>query len=383
MKISILVSVLAPYAVARFRALRSLDLFDFEVLALGRSEDIREWKFPDEGINFPYVEVVPGRCVDDIAPRKLRQALIAYLKARDPAVVVTGYGDRAQRAGLKWAIRRKKIVLLISASTVLDKPRFWALERVKSLLVSRCDAAFVAGERAAHYLSMLNMPAHRIWRRMDVVDNEKFSRSVQHARVREVEIRDRYGLPPRYFLYVGRFAPEKNLLRLLEAYKGYRHVHRDGAWGLVLVGNGPERQALETFAKANHLPDIVWAGFRQIGELPELYALAGCLVLASLSEPWGLVVNEAMASGLPVLVSERCGCVPDLVHQGLNGSVFDPTDSDELSRLMALMASERMDLKTMGQESRRLISLYSPEAWALSLADCIKQTAARKGILVS
>jgi len=382
MKISILVSVLAPYAVARFRALHSTGLFDFEVLALGRSKGIREWKHPEEEISFPYVEAIPGQCVDDIKPRVLRQALIGYLRNRDPAVVVTGYGDRILRAGMLWAIRRKKIVVLASASTLLDRPRFWALEKVKSLLVGRCDAAFVPGERTAHYLCMLKMPAHRIWRRMDVVDNEWFSRRAEHVRVREVESRNRYGLLPRYFLYVGRFSPEKNLLLLLEAYARYRDIHAEGAWGLVLVGNGPERQALETFVQAKHLPDIVLVGFRQIEELAELYALAGCLILPSLSEPWGLVVNEAMASGLPVLVSERCGCVPELVHQGLNGYVFDPLAVDELARLMAQMASKRVDLEAMGKESRQIISLYSPEVWAQSLADCIKQTARWKGVLV-
>ena len=385
MKISLLVSVLAPYAIARFRALHSLRVFDSEVLALGRSEYIREWKLPThEGINFPYVEAVPDRCVEDVRPRALRQALVAYLSERDPdVVVVAGYGDRVLRAGLIWAIRRKKIAVLVSDSTFLDKPRFWGLERLKSILVRRCDAAFVSGERAAHYLSMLKMPVHRIWRRVDVVDNDWFSIRAEEARVHDVKIRDRYALPPRYFLYVGRFAPEKNLLRLLEAFASYRDIHTDGAWGLVLVGNGPARQALERFAQVHQVPDIVWAGFRQIEELPAFYALAGCLILPSLTETWGLVVNEAMASGLPVLVSERCGCVPELVHQGFNGYVFDPMDCGELSRLMDLMASDRVDLKAMGDASRQLISIYSPDAWALSLANCIQQTADRKGFLAS
>jgi glycosyltransferase involved in cell wall biosynthesis len=191
-----------------------------------------------------------------------------------------------------------------------------------------------------------------------------------------------YSLPERYFLYVGRFAAEKNLFRLLEAFKLYRGSSGDRPWDLVLVGSGPDRQAIDEYIRRNDVPGVVFSGFRQIGELPAFYALAGCLVLPSLSETWGLVVNEAMAAGLPVLVSERCGCVPELVHPGLNGYVFDPLDVEELARLMALMTSRQVDLKAMGEESRRIISLYSPESWARSLADCIQRTVARKRIRI-
>jgi len=381
MRVSILVKVLAPYAVPRFRAIHSLGVFDMEVLALGRTEIIREWMVPEEVVDFPYVEAIRDQCVDDISPRRLRGALLTYLRDRDPdVVVVAGYGDRILRAGVLWALRRKKVTVLVSASTALDKPRFWPKEWVKSLLVRQYDAAFVAGERQAHYLRALQVPPERIWKGCDVVDNEWFSRRTDEERRRKVEVSRLSELPRRFFLYVGRFAPEKNLIRLLEAYGRYRVVCADQPWGLVFVGSGPQGQAIEEYVRKSRLPDVVFAGFRQIDELPAFYALASCLVLPSLSEPWGLVVNEAMASGLPVLVSERCGCVPELVHPGLNGYIFNPLDVGALARLMAMMASGRVDVKSMGEESRRIIQLYSPETWARNLADCIQQTIARKRV---
>jgi 1,2-diacylglycerol 3-alpha-glucosyltransferase len=379
LKISILVKTLAPYAVPRFRAIHSLGLFDVEVLAFGRTEIIREWTVPAEVVDFPYVEAIPDQCVDDLSPRRLRRALLTYLRHRDPdVVIVAGYGDRILRAGVLWALHRKKVTVLVSASTALDRPRFWPKEWVKSLLVRQYDAAFVAGERHAHYLRALKVSPDRIWKGCDVVDNEWFSRRTAEEGRRKIEVSRLFGLPRRFFLYVGRFAPEKNLIRLLEAYGRYRVVCTDHVWGLVLVGSGPQGQTLEAYVRKNRLPDVVFAGFRQIDELPAFYALAGCLVLPSLSEPWGLVVNEAMASGLPVLVSERCGCVPELVRPGLNGYIFDPQDVEALTRLMAMMTSERIDVKRMGEESRRIIQLYSPETWARSLTDCIQQTVARK-----
>ena len=123
------------------------------------------------------------------------------------------------------------------------------------------------------------------------------------------------GLPERYFLASARFVPKKNLLRLLEAYAGYRRRAGADAWHLVLLGDGELRGDIE---RRSALPDLAGAvilpGFRQYDELPAYYGLARAFVHASTTEQWGLVVNEAMAAGLPVLVSDRCGCAPDLVE---------------------------------------------------------------------
>jgi glycosyltransferase involved in cell wall biosynthesis len=90
------------------------------------------------------------------------------------------------------------------------------------------------------------------------------------------------------------------------------------------------------------------------------------------------VVNEAMAAGLPVLVSHRCGCVPELVRSGLNGYVCDPFDIDGLARLMQIMSSNLAEVRNMGEVSRRIVASYTPETWAQTLADCIERTMAWK-----
>src|SRR5207247_9691952 len=137
------------------------------------------------------------------------------------------------------------------------------------------------------------------------VDNGYFTGMAAVIRADPKWWRTRLWLPDRYFLYVGRCSSEKNLIRLLHAYRHYRKQHPEG-WQLVLVGDGPQRAELEDCARASGIRDILWCGFKQIDELPTYYALSGCFILPSTSEPWGLVVNEAMACGLPVLVSSRC-----------------------------------------------------------------------------
>jgi len=102
----------------------------------------------------------------------------------------------------------------------------------------------------------------------------------------------------------------------------------------------------------------------QYPDLPEFYRVASACILASVSETWGLVVNEAMASGLPVLVSHRCGCVPDLVQEGVNGFTFDPLDMEELTRLMLKVSAPGFPLPAFGAASREIISRWSARLFA-------------------
>jgi glycosyltransferase involved in cell wall biosynthesis len=130
---------------------------------------------------------------------------------------------------------------------------------------------------------------------------------------------------------------------------------------------------LKIKAQQEKIPDLIFAGMKKHDETPAYYGLASCLVIPSLSEAWGLVVNEAEAAGLPILASNKCGCVPELVHRGINGYSFDPKDQQELIRLMHLMSGGSLDLAAMSQSSRQIIQYYTPERWADALTDCVQQ----------
>lgn len=97
-----------------------------------------------------------------------------------------------------------------------------------------------------------------------------------------------------------------------------------------------------------------------------------CFVHASTSEQWGLVVNEAMAAGLPVLVSNRCGCAADLVREGVNGFTFDPYDVEEMTRLMFRVAHGDVDRAALGQASREIIAEWGPERFAVGLEQAVE-----------
>lgn len=378
MTICCLEPVLAPYSIPRFRALQALRPdCSVRVMALGATERMREWKVRKQDLGFEYLEAVPGETVENIEPRVLSSRVRQWLDACDPqAVAITGYYYPAMRAAAQWARRHGRASVYMGDSQRVDRPRIAIREWLKGWWVRRhYDSAFVAGERAADYLMGLGFPRERIWTGYDVVDNGAIASGAADARAAASELRASLGLPDRFFLFVGRFSGEKNLPRLLEAYAGYRQAAGRQAWGLVMVGRGPQDDLLQR--RAQGIDGVVFAGFQQADQLPAYYGLASCLVLPSLSETWGLVVNEAMAAGLPVLVSHRCGCVPELVRSGWNGYLCDPLDIVGMVRTMAVLSSPSAAIDAMGAASRRIVALYTPETWAQGLDDCVERTVAR------
>jgi glycosyltransferase involved in cell wall biosynthesis len=250
--------------------------------------------------------------------------------------------------------------ILMFDSTALDLPRASWREAIKAELTQGLfQGAFVSGKRSTHYLRSLNSRSLIIERGYDVVDNGFFaSRTLQ---IREALRLDPHATP---FLFVGRLAAAKNLGLLIKAFATYRR--QGGKRALEIVGHGPLEASLRILvAKSDLGRSVRFCGFQPYASLPEWYARAGCLILPSASEPWGLVVNEAMACSLPVIVSDRCGCADDLVEDGRNGYIFPASSSTALaSRMIWFDRLDERDRKAMGHRSQELIRHFSLDRWA-------------------
>jgi glycosyltransferase involved in cell wall biosynthesis len=165
--------------------------------------------------------------------------------------------------------------------------------------------------------------------------------------------------------------------RLLDAMTEYRRRAGAAAWGLLMVGSGPQAEALAR--RIGSLSgSVAMLGFKQAEELAQIYGACAALILPSTSEPWGLVVNEAMAAGLPVLASDRVGAVFDLVFPGINGYVFDAESTRDMTEAMLRLSSQEVDASSMGLASARIVSNFTPDTWATALADCIEVTVQRQ-----
>jgi glycosyltransferase involved in cell wall biosynthesis len=257
----------------------------------------------------------------------------------------------------------------MSESAEGDERRTEWKEWVKRRIARICSAALVGGTPHEDYMKKLGMPPERIFRGYDAVDNNYFADGAAELRSRRAEISAKHGLPANYFLASARFVEKKNLPRLIQAYSLYRKKSQAAApWDLVIVGDGPLKSELCRVISDLGLQDcVLLPGFKQYGELPVYYAFAGAFVHASTTEQWGLVVNEAMASGLPVLVSNRCGCATDLVQEGRNGFKFDPSNVEELSQLMLRVSAVDFPLAAFGAASARVIADWGPERFASGL----------------
>ncbi len=313
----------------------------------------------------PVQTLFPEGNWQQIGQLRIAKALWARLSALDPEVVlVPGYYTLPGIAAALWARMHGRKSVLMTESTREDHQRSRAKEKLKSILVrSLFDWAVIGGSRHASYLAGLGFPADRVVRSYDVVDNDGLYGQAQQLRRKSPA-----PLPDRYFLYIGRLAAEKNLSGLLDAYFAYRET--GGHWSLILVGDGPERSTLtQQVVRSAYGADVHMVGHKGSAELPLYYAFAGCFVLPSTREPWGLVVNEAMACGLPVLVSSRCGCADDLVVPGFNGFLFDPSQNFQLTAFLA--AVEKLDEQQwlqMSKNSLRQIAAFSPAAFGEQIA---------------
>jgi 1,2-diacylglycerol 3-alpha-glucosyltransferase len=302
---------------------------------------------------------------------ELQRAFCSALEQTSPDVVaLNGWNNFGSLVAADCCARRGIPMIVMSESSRNDEPRTWWREAIKRRIVGLYSAALVGGQRHIEYLVELGMPCERVFTGYDVVDNAYFREKAEEVRNLRSEIRRKYHLPERYFLASARFIEKKNLPRLIRAYAEYRQKSQtagNAMWDLVLLGDGPLRETLNSQLSTLNLNEHVHLpGFKPYDELPVYYALANAFVHASTTEQWGLVVNEALASGLPVIVSKRCGCVPELV-QG-NGFTFDPTNQSELAaRLLEMASLSDEERKHLGETSYSIAVNFAPERFGEGL----------------
>jgi glycosyltransferase involved in cell wall biosynthesis len=221
----------------------------------------------------------------------------------------------------------------------------------------------------------------------DVVDNAYFSQAAKAVQTNAQRLRADAGLPEHYVLASARFIPIKNLLGLIEAFGRFRRLRPASQTCLVLLGDGPERAVLE--AKRHELGldnAILMPGFKQYDQLPIYYGLADGFLHVSRNEPWGLVVNEAMAAGLPVIVSRACGCASNLVKDSENGYLVAHDHLDEIADRLVRVDDDPALRTRMGKRSSTIIAGWGPErfaAGATEAASIAQQRGARPPALGS
>jgi len=381
-KTAIIFHRLGPYHFARLRAAGRM----LPVLAIETSgaDDTYDWDQVSGADGFERITLFADVDAQKQPAREVAcRMMVALDKTRPAVVVVPGWADVAALATLQWCVRNRVPAVIMSESTAWDEPRHAWRERIKRQVVRLAAAGLVGGTPHKEYIIQLGMPAGRVFLGYDMVDNAFFAQSAERIRSQQPAARKTRGLPGKYFLASARFVEKKNLRRLIEAFALYRKKSKDAKpeignpksepWDLVLLGDGTLRPDLKHLIAGLALQDcVLLPGFKQYSDLPDFYAHASAFVHASTTEQWGLVVNEAMASGLPVLVSNRCGCARDLVQEGVNGFTFDPFNVEELANLMRRISDFGFPISDFGVASNRIIADWGPERFAGGLKESVE-----------
>ena len=237
-----------------------------------------------------------------------------------------------------------------------DFPRRWLRERGKALLFLPFAAALVGGPRQVAYMRALG------FRRRPVLTGYD---GVGIARVRALGGSPSIAPHNRPFVFVGRFVAKKNILFLLDAYARYRELSERSARRLVLVGGGELETQVRARVAALGLQEAVEiTGFVDASQVAGHLAGGRALLLPSTEEQWGLVVNEALALDLPVVVSRAVGSHDTLVRHGVNGFVLAPDDGAAWAEAMLALSGDEDRWEAMRQASRALAPAGDAERFA-------------------
>lgn len=316
----------------------------------------------------------------EIAPNRERGWRGKELKCRinevlgkiNPGMIITtGWADAEYHSALLYARGRHIPCAVISDSTENDVKRYWILEWIKKQILKNYSAALVAGTRSRKYIEKLGVPPNRVFEAWDVVDNEYFYNNSRKLMEDEL-LKSKYPLPEKYFLCVSRYIPKKNIPGLIRSFASFKKLNPDNRVSLVLLGSGPLQEQINMEIKNADAEDYVYQlGFIQYDELPYFYANASALILPSFYDQWGLVVNEAMASGCPILVSSGCGCSVDLVEHETNGIIFNPGEIHQTFIYFSQIPNERIIL--MCRNSLDKIKKFSLAEFTLGLKMTLNQ----------
>ncbi|MCP9768142.1 glycosyltransferase [Lacihabitans sp. LS3-19] len=331
---------------------------DIRVLQIARNELSRKnMEGPLKKYDYDY-HLLFDDYIENIPSYKKVFAVLKYIRSYNPDIVnITGFGgDLAMTFSILYAFLLSKKIVISNESTSQDQQGSFLKDSIKKMLFKMAKGFIVFGASSKEYLFKYGVKQEQIIEeKAAVVDDvsilEIFNETNNFL---ENEI-----VTSHNFIFVGRLIPEKNLDILISGFQRLkREVSQAKDWGLIVLGSGGEEKNL--ILLKNQQPDDIFM-FKGVDwqTVPKYLTRANCLVLPSISEPWGLVVNEAMICGLSVIVSDKCGCKDDLVKG--NGFIFKSGNETELFDAMSEIVKNENSNIELGSVSKEIIKDFKVE----------------------
>ena len=351
LRLLVIDSIPTPYNLSFFSAVARHPGVVARIVLLAPSDSNRLWKVDPQQHGLDY-RILPSlhAYVESIElPLYLHWGLWSELRRFQPDVIaIGGYHYLATLEVLAFARIHHCGTVLWSGSHLLSGflKRAWA-DAYKRWLISRFDAYLSYGTAAREHLVHYDASGEKVIVGCNTVDVHCFKHRADGLR--------RTAVPdsPLRLLFVGRLVPIKNVGALIAAVGHLQGRGLDVT--LTIVGDGPLRKALQQHVDRKGVRGVIFTGFKNGDDLVETYVDAHALVLPSVNEIWGLVVNEAAACGIPSVVSVRAGAAQDLIREGETGFTFDPTVPGELEQVLERLAADPQLCRSMGKAAQKFI----------------------------
>ena len=313
----------------------------------------------------------PDRNMEEITSTVASNALTKKLDELNPDIVFAGaIAFPSGAAAVRWGMKRSRKVIIFDDAKLEDVLRSYLVNWVKRKVYSGVDAILCPAPDWQETFRYFGFSKQQLFYGLNVVDNGFWLRE-------ETSTFEKPGFD--YFLTVGRQIRKKNFITLLHAYNQYANKS-DKPLHLVFIGDGPENIELKRLSQEYKLEHYIhFLPFLSQNELKHYYRDAAFFVLPSFGETWGLVVNEAMASGLPVFVSNQVGCASTLIREGVNGYTFSADKVDDLAALLLKASSiDDEQHERMRQKSKEIISEWGLERFCTGVYEAIQFVSGQK-----
>ena len=309
-------------------------------------------------------------------PQISQKQVDSYFNLIKPQIIfVPGWSFEISKKIINWSNKNNVRLVLMSETKADDKKRNLLIEIIKSkFIIPKFSAALVGGSLHAKYLIDLGMSKKSIFYGYDVVDNKFFIEKSKSAKLKKYEILESFSIPDKpFFIVVCRLIRRKNIKRLISAYHSYFNFYSDDSWNLIICGSGKELIYLKNYVKDLGLEKkIKFLGFINYKKVAELYGLASCFIHPALSEQWGLVINEAAAAGLPLIISKTVGATSELLKENINGFSIDPHRENEIFEAMTKIHKlSNSEIIQMGKMSKKIVSEFDSNKFGKAVSQII------------
>lgn len=354
MKVAIICNIVVPYTIPTFNNLKAYSDLDVTVLYIAKEAGNRLWDSSQYEKIMEYKHLfLPGikfklSVKNEFAQYVINYSLLHHLYTQKYDVIITyGWFDFACQCVAFFHPFLGSRHIVWSDSTLLEES--WIRKATRFFVewfVCQADGCIASGVRARDYYRSLGVMPDRIHIAPSSIDEDVFSKSVARKRKNKEILRKKFQISPNatVFLFVGQFVQRKGVDILLQAVLKIQKKSKKKI-NVLLVGYGTELEEYQNFIRKNNLGDV-FRILKAFGDdLYECYAVADVFVLPSREETWGLVINEALASGLPVILSSKVGSGPDTITHGKNGYIFQNENYTQLSGYMTKLCDRNIQKK--------------------------------------